>query len=450
MRFFWFISSVLLSFIPFGRAIITVEETGKTFPSHLDSHYGKELWKGYAYMGHLQYLPDDFDLCNDFSNNPNKQINVTVPSDGVGVALLVKGGHCTTLEKLTHAAQSIVPEGIVHYLILGAPPSSSDTRIVDSDDENEMVIDKKDQDDENQDFNFHVLHVSYRTEYELLQVILQQDKDTRKAGGPRLSMDSRTGGVFDGPAALWMALCTAVGACFCSMLLLIYQEYWIPEETPPQAPQRPQRRRLRRDQVRRLLPVYQFDGRDLHPLGEVEGEVVPQGLDCECSICLDDYEVNDKLRVLPCGHCFHFSCIGRWLTERSATCPLCKIELYDDEEGSSSDEEVPVLDPEAPTPPSENTTTDAITNTENVPPSDDVRPTRRSWWQRIFERAGPVNEELREPLLNDVEAQEQPAESAEQPDEATSQEAPDAQPTALAVNVSTAEEDPQSPETEES
>ena len=32
-------------------------------------------------------------------------------------------------------------------------------------------------------------------------------------------------------------------------------------------------------------------------------------------------------------------CIGRWLAERSATCPLCKIELYDDEAEESSDEE---------------------------------------------------------------------------------------------------------------
>lgn len=32
-------------------------------------------------------------------------------------------------------------------------------------------------------------------------------------------------------------------------------------------------------------------------------------------------------------------CIGRWLAERSATCPLCKTELYDEDEESSSSEE---------------------------------------------------------------------------------------------------------------
>lgn len=32
-------------------------------------------------------------------------------------------------------------------------------------------------------------------------------------------------------------------------------------------------------------------------------------------------------------------CIGRWLAERSATCPLCKTELFEEVEEDSSDEE---------------------------------------------------------------------------------------------------------------
>ena len=44
-----------------------------------------------------------------------------------------------------------------------------------------------------------------------------------------------------------------------------------------------------------------------------------------CSICIDDFEPLEKIRLLPrCGHAFHTDCIIPWLTEKRASCPLCK------------------------------------------------------------------------------------------------------------------------------
>jgi len=49
-----------------------------------------------------------------------------------------------------------------------------------------------------------------------------------------------------------------------------------------------------------------------------------------CSICLDDYEQGEKLRLLPCGHFFHTDCVLPWLTERQDCCPLCKVKVSSD------------------------------------------------------------------------------------------------------------------------
>lgn len=48
------------------------------------------------------------------------------------------------------------------------------------------------------------------------------------------------------------------------------------------------------------------------------------GCDNDCSICLNGFEINDRVRTLGhCGHTFHRSCIDLWLLRR-ADCPLCK------------------------------------------------------------------------------------------------------------------------------
>jgi hypothetical protein len=61
---------------------------------------------------------------------------------------------------------------------------------------------------------------------------------------------------------------------------------------------------------------------------------------CCCAICLDEFENKEMVRVLPCKHRFHEDCLIPWLTERHASCPLCKFDVMQyvlEKEGNKSD-----------------------------------------------------------------------------------------------------------------
>ena len=45
--------------------------------------------------------------------------------------------------------------------------------------------------------------------------------------------------------------------------------------------------------------------------------------DKSCTICMEDYESGDSIKVLPsCNHPFHDACIEEWLKEKTS-CPTC-------------------------------------------------------------------------------------------------------------------------------
>lgn len=65
-------------------------------------------------------------------------------------------------------------------------------------------------------------------------------------------------------------------------------------------------------------------GRDLAVI-ETECSVL-QGCIATCIVCIDDFVVGSKMRILPCGHNYHIECIDPWLTTKSSLCPLCKYD----------------------------------------------------------------------------------------------------------------------------
>jgi hypothetical protein len=43
----------------------------------------------------------------------------------------------------------------------------------------------------------------------------------------------------------------------------------------------------------------------------------------DCSICLENIDNGEKIRVLQCGHIFHTGCVEPWVT-KYFTCPYCR------------------------------------------------------------------------------------------------------------------------------
>jgi hypothetical protein len=362
------------------QATITVDETGEIFSSNQDGHYGPLLWKGYTYPGRLQRIDTNQALCpppNDGRNNTATKHRLVIPSDGWPVALLAREGSCSLAEKLQYIQDSVTPAALVKYLIVddsrgehfmiedGNDASSTSGRSTSVHAElAKLEALAADQDDvsnkRDESIPIHVLHVSFRTEFKLLDYVLHQTETTQADGGPRLTLDRRLhANHLSDNMALAIAALTMLGACLCSLGLLVHgnRSGWWEPPPPPPGPPRSRRRRLRREQVQAWLPVYRFTGDELELIDKVnttttdEGEedlahvpppVPPNAVDLDCcAICLDDYEEGDRLRcIAPCQHVFHSKCIGKWLVERSSTCPLCKHDLYDsDDELDEEDEE---------------------------------------------------------------------------------------------------------------
>mgnify|MGYP001202776904 FL=1 len=44
----------------------------------------------------------------------------------------------------------------------------------------------------------------------------------------------------------------------------------------------------------------------------------------ECIICLEPMVINDKVKILECGHMYHYDCINKWIEKKKEiNCPLC-------------------------------------------------------------------------------------------------------------------------------
>ncbi|XP_068661153.1 RING-H2 finger protein ATL1-like [Aristolochia californica] len=72
------------------------------------------------------------------------------------------------------------------------------------------------------------------------------------------------------------------------------------------------------ESVIRSIPIFQFKK------GVEDGKEKNWN---ECAVCLNEFEEDERLRILPsCSHAFHIDCIDTWF-ESNANCPLCRSSI---------------------------------------------------------------------------------------------------------------------------
>jgi len=209
------------------------------------------------------------------------------------------------------------------------------------------------------DINMAVLHVAFGTGQALFEAIATEHIVDRRQGGSRVLLNGtqHSFGSTTRTVIVWMLITVSCCACACGCLLLCVHTDFDDDADAPQAPRRPVRRRLTLDEVRTRFPSYHFHlGTDApHCCASASDGTCASGpqqqqqqgymeLSDECTICLDEFTPGVRVRKLPCEHIFHSTCIARWLIERSAVCPLCKLDLYIDpvvefDESSSDDDD---------------------------------------------------------------------------------------------------------------
>lgn len=90
------------------------------------------------------------------------------------------------------------------------------------------------------------------------------------------------------------------------------------------------------------------------------------GFHDSCSVCLEDFQMGDMIRTLPCTHPFHQACVDKWLYKKHK-CPLCKFDIIKGEHETCSEIEVPyVLETHRQGQPAPG----MVNDNENVPQTD--------------------------------------------------------------------------------
>ena len=81
--------------------------------------------------------------------------------------------------------------------------------------------------------------------------------------------------------------------------------------------------------IYQLCKVIVRDRRDKHKITQLTKKIKKNDLDNlinECSICLEEFKLNEIVITLPCSHTYHKKCMEPWLKDNN-NCPLCRVSI---------------------------------------------------------------------------------------------------------------------------
>ncbi|KAK4742241.1 hypothetical protein SAY87_000242 [Trapa incisa] len=108
------------------------------------------------------------------------------------------------------------------------------------------------------------------------------------------------------------------------------------------------RHRIRREHPRSNPRVREFHGMSSRLVKAMPSLIFTSVLEDNCTsrtcaICLEDYNVGEKIRILPCRHKFHAICVDLWLTSWRTFCPVCKRDARTSTGEPPASESTPLL-----------------------------------------------------------------------------------------------------------
>ncbi|OQR92542.1 caltractin [Achlya hypogyna] len=260
---------------------LVIERPCCSVASHIPAHFGRNISDGIPELSHGEIVPaEPFDACGDALEN-----------DLTGKMALVVRGKCNFAWKALQAQKA----NATAIVVMDDKPKTSDevwgVHMISDGNASEISIPS--------------VFVSYQTGQEILEHLQTPSLP------PLITLNSTGRGVavfrqhslFEGivlyvlSTSVMFVLLRQVDA-LCFILSKIFG--WF--------------QRTARSRAAKRLPMKKYQMKADEDM---------------CSICLETFEQDMWVKVLPCAHEFHDNCIDPWLENRNGNCPLCKREALE-------------------------------------------------------------------------------------------------------------------------